>query len=232
MYDFYSEVACLDDRKSMTRDEYTEFVIQRSLFLNKLNAEVERYDKIISKIDGFDRELVQAYRYKRHKVLALSKIPIEPPEELEFYKWLYNGGKVRSKEEVEEAHEAIMEEKCRQMDMEFRRSADYHFQKTIFMILVILAVWFLPGWLFPSHPKNFHFGATLTNLVVLFFLHPVQLLLTLVAFCSDGFVRLGTKEEGKDGVKSAATAAGVSAVMQARTMSKVGESLMSGGNKI
>lgn len=232
MYDYYSEVECLDTSKSMTRDEYTEFVIQRSLFLDKLKAEVARYDKIISKIDSLDSELVQAYSYKRHKVLALSKIPIESPEELEFYKWVYNGGKVRSKEEVEEAHEAIMEEKCRQMDMEFRRSADYHFQKTIFMILVILAVWFLPGWLFPSHPNDFHFGATLTNLVVLFFLHPVQLLLTLVAFCSDGFVRLGTKDEDNTGVRSAATAAGVSSVMQARTMSKVGKSLMSGRKKI
>lgn len=231
MYDSYSEVECLDTSKSMTRDEYTEFVIQRSLFLDKLKAEVARYDKIISKIDGLDSELVLAYSYKRHKVLALSRIPIESPEHLEFYKWLYNGGNVRSREEVEEAHEAIMEEKCRQMDMEFRRSADYHFQKTIFMILVILAVWFLPGWLFPSHP-DFHFGATLTNLVVLFFFHPLQLFLTILAFCSDGFVRLGTKEEGKDGVKSAATAAGVSAAMQARTMSKVGKSLMSGGNKI
>ena len=150
MYDSYSEVERLDASKSMTRDEYTEFVIQRCLFLDKLKAEVARYDKIISQIDSLDSELVQAYRYKRHKVLALSKIPIQSPEHLEFYKWLYNGGKVRSKEEVEEAHEAIMEEKCRQMDMEFRRSADYHFQKTIFMILVILAVWFLPGWLFPD----------------------------------------------------------------------------------
>lgn len=232
MYDSYNEVECLDTSKSMTRDEYTEFVIQRSLFLDKLKSEVARYDKIISKIDSLDSELVQAYRYKRHKVLALSKIPIESPEHLEFYKWVYNGGKVRSKEEVEEAHEAIMEEKCRQMDMEFRRSADYHFQKTIFMILVILAVWFLPGWLFPSHPNNFHFGATLTNLVVLFFFHPLQMFLTILAFCSDGFVRLGTKDEDKTGVRGAATAAGVSAVMQARTMSKVGKSLMSGRKKI
>ena len=91
MYDSYSEVECLDTSKSMTRDEYTEFVIQRSLFLDKLKAEVARYDKIISQIDSLDSELVQAYRYKRHKVLALSKIPIESPEELEFYKWLYKG---------------------------------------------------------------------------------------------------------------------------------------------
>lgn len=42
MYDSYSEVSCLDDRKSMTRDEDTEFVIQRSLFLNKLNKEEEK----------------------------------------------------------------------------------------------------------------------------------------------------------------------------------------------
>ena len=76
MYDSYSEVECLDTSKSMTRDEYTEFVIQRSLFLDKLKAEVARYDKIISQIDSLDSELVQAYRYKRHKVLALSKIPI------------------------------------------------------------------------------------------------------------------------------------------------------------
>lgn len=232
MYDSYSEVACLDDRKFMTRDEYTEFVIQRSLFLNKLNAEVERYDKIISKIDGFDRELVQAYRYKRHKVLALSKIPIESPEHLEFYKWLYNGGNVRSREEVEAAHEAIMEEKRRQMDMELRTTADYHFQKTIFVILSIVAIWLLPGWICSIGSGDFHFHATIINLVVMFFLHPLQLFLTLLAFCSDGFYRLVTKEDGKDGVKSAATAAGVSAAMQARTMSKVGKSLMSGGNKI
>ena len=83
-----------------------------------------------------------------------------------------------------------------------------------------------------SHPNDFHFGATLTNLVVLFFFHPLQLLLTILAFCSDGFVRLGTKDEDNTGVKSAATAAGVSAVMQARTMSKVGKSLMSDGKKI
>lgn len=216
----------------MTKDEQARFVIERSIFMNKLHADIEQYDNIIDALQGCDMDVVNAYKHMHSKVQDIADASIESFEDLEFYQWMYNGGDVRSKDEEKWARAAIQHERQMQEDMDYRNTEDYKVQKTIFVIMSIVAIWFLPGWICSIGSGDFHFHATIINLVVMFFLNPLQLFLTALAFLSDGFVRLGTKEDRKYGVKRAATAAGISAVMQARTMSKVGKSLMSGGNKI
>ena len=221
-------------KSSMTRDEYAEFVIQKSKFMETLNNEIDRYNKVIATIDKRDIDIINAYKHKRGKVEQLATATINDFDDLELYKWMYNGGNIRDKKEETQARQYMDYQKQYQEDMDFRNTAEYYTQKTLFVILMFLVIFILPGWLLPTEASilGFHVGATFTNLLVLFFLHPLQLFLFGLACCSDGFVKLETKNDGGAGVKGAAVAAGVSAAMQARNMSKMGKDLMSGGKKI
>lgn len=222
-------------RERMTTDEYAEFVIQKSAFMATLKKELARYDQVIGTLDSDEVVLVEAYRHKRQKVQDLADADIRDFDDLELCKWMYNGGSVRSKREEGEARSHLKMQRQYEEDMWYRESGDYKIQKFFFVLLSLLAIWFAPGWVVAlvqgEISSDFHITATLVNLGVLFFLHPVQLLLFGLACCSDGFVRLKTRNDGSMGAKGAATIAGVSAAMQARNMARMGKSLMSGGKK-
>lgn len=214
----------------MSRDEYAEFVIAKDKFMNTLKKEIQRYDNIIAALDKDDYIIADAYEYKKQKVVQIAEASIENFEDLELYKWMYNGGNVRSKQAETEARKSIAYEKQYQADMEYRASGEFKLQKLFFVVIALIAIWILPGVFFPSGSGTF--GIVLTNLIILMLFHPIQLLLSALAVSSDGFEKLETKPDGRMTAKGAATAAGVSAAMQARNMSKMGKDLMSGGKKI
>ncbi len=62
---------------------------------------------------------------------------------------------------------AIQYDKQCQEDMDYRARGDYKIQKFFFVILANLVTWFLPGWIISIGSGNFHFEATVTNLLVL-----------------------------------------------------------------
>lgn len=229
--DFTPENCKVNQRVNrMSRDEYAEFVIAKDKFMNTLKKEIQRYDNIIAALDKDDYIIADAYEYKKQKVVQIAEASIENFEDLELYKWMYNGGNVRSKQAETEARKSIAYEKQYQADMEYRATGDFKLQKFFFVVIALIAIWILPGVLFPSGSGTF--GIVLTNLIILMLFHPIQLLLSALAVSSDGFEKLETKPDGRMTAKGAATAAGVSAAMQARNMSKMGKNLMSGGKKI
>lgn len=119
-------------------------------------------------------------------------------------------------------------------------STEYKVQKFFFVLLMLLAIWFGPGWVVAlvrgESGSDFHIMATLVNLGVLFFLHPVQLILSALACTSDGFLRMKqdpkVTEERRRARRFAAGTAAVTAVLSARNISRMGRSLMSGKERL
>lgn len=248
MYDSYNEFYGLCDQyktQPVTEVEPSGGCVERrmsSIEMVKLERAIEEFREVVQShmaryddmIASEELEVVRlAYMDSRDKYTELYTMPIRDYDELAFAKWILNDGKLRSQMEILKEIDSIEEERRLEDEAEFLASNGYKAQKGVFVTIVFILLFFVPGWLFPAFDgPDFHIGATITNVLVLCVFFPVQLFLLYLATLSDGFFRPSKRPDRKKEVRNGAMAASVLAALNARNLRKMGRSILSGGKHV
>lgn len=226
------------ERQFMTEMDFIELDKQRAKFDKMLQSDLVIAKKELAKLRGDKLDVKWAYENKIEAIEKFLNTPTRDFNELDMLKWKYNGGLLRSAYEENKVKENHKKQQAYKREQIYRSSDEFFLQKTVYLILMFILIFILPGWLFPldipcaTPLLEFHVGATITNIIVLCFCSPVQILLFGLACSSDGFHKKKYKYEDDLDIKDVAIGAGVNAAMNARTMSRLGNQLMSDRTRI
>lgn len=226
------------ERQFMTEMDFIELDKQRAKFDKMLQSDLVIAKKELAKLRGDKLDVKWAYENKIESIEKFLNTPTRDFNELDMLKWKYNGGLLRSAYEENKVKENYQKQQAYKREQIYRSSDEFFLQKTVYLILMFILIFILPGWLFPldipcaTPLLEFHVGATITNIIVLCLCSPVQILLFGLACSSDGFHKKKYKYEDDLDIKDVAIGAGVNAAMNARTMRRLGNQIMSDRTRI